>query len=115
MDRPLTAVKRHRRAFWQRMLLHSAISLGLIGASLLVGILGYQHYEHLPWRDAFLNAAMLIGGMGPVKTDLSEPGKIFAGLYALYSGLVVIAVTGLLLGPGVHHLMHHVHWDETQE
>jgi hypothetical protein len=115
MSRPLTARKIHRQTFWQRMLIHSAISFGLLGASLLVGILGYQHYEHLPWRDAFLNAAMLIGGMGPVKTDLSQSGKIFAGLYALYSGLVVIAVTGLLLGPGVHHLMHHVHWDDTQE
>ena len=115
MARPPTASKSHRRVFWQRMLTHSAISLGLLGASLLVGIWGYQYYEHLPWRDAFLNAAMLIGGMGPVKTDLSQSGKIFAGLYALYSGLVVIAVTGLLLGPGVHHLMHHVHWDETQE
>ena len=58
---------------------------------------------------------MLLAGMGPVKTDLSEPGKIFAGLYALYSGLVVIAVAGLLLAPGVHHLMHHVDWDDPPE
>ena len=55
---------------------------------------------------------MPLGGMGAVKTDLSKPGKLFTGRYALYSGLVVIAVTGLLLGPGVHHLMHRVHWDE---
>ena len=115
MARPLTASKSHGRVFWQRMLTHAAISLGLLGASLLVGIWGYRHYEHLAWRDAFLNAAMLIGGMGPVKTDLSQSGKIFAGLYALYSGLVVIAVAGLLLGPGVHHLMHHVHWDDRQD
>ena len=115
MSGPLTARKIHGQAFWQRMLIHFAISLGLLGASLLVGIWGYQHYEHLPWRDAFLNAAMLLGGMGPVKTDLSEPGKIFAGFYALYAGLVVIAVAGLLLGPGVHHLMHNVHWDDTPE
>jgi len=56
---------------------------------------------------------MLLGGMGPVKTDLSESGKLFAGAYALYSGLVVIAVAGLLLGPAVHRLMHRVHWDES--
>ena len=79
------------------MLVHTGVALGLLAASLGLGILGYEHYEHLHWRDAFLNAAMLLGGMGPVKTDLSEPGKLFAGLYALYSGLVVIAVTGLLL------------------
>jgi hypothetical protein len=102
----------HRTTFRRRMLMHSAISLGLLGVSLGIGMWGYRHYEHLPWRDAFLNAAMLLGGMGPVKTDLSEGGKVFAGVYALYSGLAVIAVAGLLLGPGVHHLMHHVHWDD---
>ena len=112
MARP-TASKPRRGLFWRRMLIHFAISIGILGVSLLVGMWGYGYYEHLPWRDAFLNAAMLLGGMGPVKTDLSESGKIFAGLYALYSGLVVIAVAGLLLGPGVHHLMHNVHWDDT--
>jgi hypothetical protein len=100
------------RLFWRRMVVHSAISLALLGTSLLVGIWGYRHFERLPLRDAFLNAAMLLGGMGPVKTDLSEDGKVFAGVYALFSGLVVIAVTGLLLAPGVHHLMHHVQWDD---
>lgn len=110
-----SAGKKHLGLFWRRMLLHFGISLGILGFSLILGIWGYEHYEHLPWRDAFLNAAMLLGGMGPVKTDLSEPGKVFAGLYALYAGLVVIAVAGLLLAPGVHHLMHHVHWDEEPE
>jgi hypothetical protein len=113
-SRSMTARKTHRRLFWRRMLIHGGISMGLLGISLLVGIWGYEHYEGMLWRDAFLNAAMLLGGMGPIKTDLSEPGKIFAGLYALYAGLVVIAVAGLLLGPGVHHLMHHVDWDDTQ-
>ena len=110
-----SAGKKHHKLFWRRMLLHFGISLGILGFSLILGILGYEHYEHLPLRDAFLNAAMLLGGMGPVKTDLSEPGKLFAGFYALYAGLVVIAVAGLLLAPGVHHLMHHVHWDEEPE
>lgn len=94
------------------MALHSALALSVLGLSLLLGMWGYMHYEHLAVRDAFLNAAMLLGGMGPVKTDLSEAGKIFAGVYALYSGLVVIAVAGLLLGPGIHSLMHRVHWDD---
>jgi hypothetical protein len=115
MEAPPAVTTRHWRLFWQRTLTHLAISLGLLGVSLGVGIWGYEYYEDLPWRDAFLNAAMLLGGMGPVKTDLSESGKLFAGFYALYSGLVVIAVAGLLLGPGVHHLMHHVHWDDTSE
>jgi len=112
MNMGQSARDRQRRLLWRRMLLHSGIALGILGISLGIGIWGYEHFEGMPWRDAFLNAAMLLGGMGPVKTELSEPGKIFAGLYALYSGLVVIAVAGILLGPGVHHLMHHVHWDE---
>jgi hypothetical protein len=73
---------------------------------------GYWRYEHMGWRDSFVNAAMLLGGMGPLKTDLSENGKVFAGLYALYSGLIVIAMAGLLLAPAVHRVMHKVHWDD---
>jgi hypothetical protein len=115
MSKGRSAHEQHRRVFWRRMFSHSGIALALLTFSLTLGIWGYEHYEHLGWRDAFLNAAMLLGGMGPVKTDLSEPGKIFAGIYALYAGLVVIAVAGLLLGPGVHHLMHQVHWDEVPE
>ncbi len=112
MRRGRGAGEKNRGVFWHRMLAHSGISLGILGASLGLGMWGYVRYERLPWRDAFLNVAMLLGGMGPVTTDLSEPGKILAGLFALYAGLVVIAVAGLLLGPGIHHLRHHVHWDE---
>ena len=103
------------RLLLRRLLLHLAFSLALLAASLAVGMWGYSHYEHLPWRDAFLNAAMLLGGMGPVKLDLSEPGKVFAGLFPLYSGLVVIAVTALLLAPGIHHIMKRVHWEDQSD
>ena len=94
------------------MLLHSAWAVGLLFGALGLGIWGYRHYEGLGWRDSFLNAAMLLAGMGPVKTDLSEDGKVFAGLYALFSGLLVIGIAGLLLAPSVHSLMHKVHWDD---
>ena len=100
------------RLLLRRLLLHLAFSVAILTGSLAVGMWGYSHYEHLPWRDAFLNAAMLLGGMGPVKVDLSEPGKVFAGLFALYSGLDVIAVTALLLAPGIHHIMKRVHWED---
>ena len=103
------------RVLFRRLLLHLAFSVALLAMSLGVGMLGYSHYEHLPWRDAFLNAAMLLGGMGPVKVDLSEPGKVFAGFYALYSGLVVIAVTALLLAPAIHHIMKRVHWEDRSD
>lgn len=107
---------RHRRpdkrVLIARLLLHLAGSLALLGGSLAIGMWGYRHYEHMGWRDAFLNSAMLLGGMGPVTQNLSDAGKVFAGLYALYAGLMVIAVTGLLLTPGVHHVMKRVHWEE---
>ena len=98
---------------WRRTFQHAGLGFGLLAFSLFVGMWGYEHYEHLGGRDAFLNASMLLGGMGPVKTDLSASGKIFAGLFALYSGLVIIALAGLLLGPGVHHLMHLMHWEDS--
>ena len=94
------------------MLLHGALSACLLTVSLGIGMWGYRHYEGLGWCDAFLNAAMLLSGMGPVDMQLSEAGKVFAGVFALYSGLVVLAIAGLLLTPAVHRVMHRVHWDD---
>lgn len=95
------------------MLVHTGLALTLIGISLLLGIMGYAHYEHMPWLDAFLNSAMLLGGMGPVKTaGLSEAGKFFAGVYALYAGLVFIAVMSIIFAPVIHRVLHRFHWDE---
>ena len=96
----------------RRLLYHLAFSLAVLAASLAVGMWGYSRYEHMAWRDAFVNSAMLMSGMGPMKQDLSDSGKLFAGIYALYAGLVVIAVTGLLLAPGIHHVMKRVHWED---
>lgn len=112
MKTPAERALHRRRMFWSRMVLHSSIAFSLLSLSLLAGMLGYRHFEHVSWTDAFVNAAMLLSGMGPMKTDLSEQGKVFAGVYALYSGVVVIAVAGLLLAPAVHRLMHRVHWDD---
>jgi len=75
-------------------------------------MLGYQHFEQLPWLDSFLNAAMLLGGMGPVNAPQSAPGKLFAGLYALYAGLVFLIAAGLVFTPIVHRLMHRFQTDE---
>ncbi len=99
----------HRFAL--RFLRHLLISTAIIAISLVAGIVGYEHYEQVGLRDAFLNAAMLLGGMGPIKTDLSEAGKVFAGCYALYSGLVFIVAAGVLVAPVVHRLLHTVHCD----
>ena len=99
----------HRFAL--RLLRHLFISAGIILVSLAGGIVGYEHYEHLALRDAFLNAAMLLGGMGPVDIDLSPAGKVFAGAFALYSGLVFVVAAGVLLAPVVHRILHSVHCD----
>src|SRR6266581_4156593 len=83
----------------------------LVLVSLVAGMAGYEHYERLPWRDAFLNTAMLLGGMGPVDAPHSNGGKLFAGIFALYSGVVFLVVSGLFLAPVIHRIMHRFHWE----
>ena len=100
-----------RRLFVGRWLRHAAAATVLVVVSLGVGMAGYEHFEGLPWRDAFLNTAMIAGGMGPVDAPRTNGGKVFAGAYALYSGLVFIATTALLLAPLVHRVMHKFHWE----
>lgn len=101
-----------RPRFVQRLLLHIAGAIALLLGSLLLGMVGYHYYENLPWVDAFLNSAMLLGGMGPVDAPKTDAGKTFAGLYALYAGLVFILAAGLVLAPIFHRLLHKFHWDE---
>ena len=74
-------------------------------------MIGYVEFEDLHWVDAFLNAAMLLGGMGPVHLPLTEAGKLFAGFYALYAGLVLIVVAAILISPVVHRVLHRFHWE----
>jgi hypothetical protein len=97
------------RRFLVRLAHSGAISLALIAPSLALGMAGYHIFEGLSWIDAFLNAAMLLGGMGPVNNPVEPAGKIFAGLYALYCGLVVIAVAGVMLAPVAHRVLHRFH------
>jgi hypothetical protein len=99
-----------RRRFGHRLLLHLGISSGIVVSSLALGMAGYEHYERLPWRDAFLNSAMLLGGMGPVNAPQTAGGKLFAGFYALYAGLIFIVVAALLGAPVFHRLLHKLHW-----
>ncbi len=100
--------------FARRWLLHLAVTLLLLSASLGVGMLGYMRLERLPAIDAFLNSAMLLGGMGPVNPPQTSFGKLFAGMYALYAGLVFIVSAALLLTPLVHRAMHKFHWDQAR-
>ncbi|HEY2945295.1 MAG TPA: hypothetical protein VGN09_22870 [Vicinamibacteria bacterium] len=104
-----------RAVFLRRLGEVVALSAGLVVASLAVGMWGYQHFEHLAWRDAFLNAAMLLGGMGPVETPVTPGGKLFAGFYALYAGLILLVSVGIALTPIFHRLMHKFHLEEEDE
>jgi hypothetical protein len=98
-----------RAVFLMRLGRNIAVALGLILASLLVGMAGYHFLGGLAWMDAFLNAAMILSGMGPVDTLTAGGAKFFAGLYALYSGLLVVATAALILAPALHRVMHSLH------
>ena len=96
-------------AFIARLSANFIFALCFTGLSLCVGMAGYRYIEDLPWIDSFLNAAMILGGMGEIDPLKTEGGKIFAGFYALYSGLWVVASIGLILSPVFHRILHHFH------
>ena len=85
------------------------MAVALLALSLGVGMLGYAHFEGLSWIDGFLNSAMLLGGMGPVNPPLTAAGKLFAGIYALYAGLVFIVTAALVVTPILHRVLHRFH------
>lgn len=102
-----------RAHFAKRMALHFFLALCVLALSLALGILGYTYFEGLSLLDAFLNSAMLLGGMGPIHGPVTAGGKLFAGMYALYAGLVFIVTAALVFSPIVHRVLHKFHWDET--
>jgi hypothetical protein len=104
-----------RRAFAQRMARSCAAASLLIGLSLLGGMAGYRYFEGMEWIDAFANAAMILSGMGPLTPLQTSGGKLFAGFYALYSGLALIAATGIIFAPLVHRLLHRFHLETDKE
>ena len=95
--------------FTRRMVRFSLVTAGIIIFSLAIGILGYHYLESLSWIDSLLNAAMILGGMGPVNPLQTDAGKVFASFYALYSGIVLLASVGVLAAPMFHRFMHRFH------
>jgi hypothetical protein len=98
--------------FVNRLLRSIAFSSILIFATLGMGVLGYHHLAGLDWIDSLLNASMILGGMGPVDTLTSNQAKIFASVYALFCGLVLVGATGLVLSPILHRMLHRFQIDE---
>lgn len=101
--------------FVGRVLASLGIALVLIGIALAIGISGYHWLAGFGWVDSFLEASMILGGMGPVNPLSTDSAKIFASIYALFSGLVFIAVLGVVLSPIVHRFLHAFHVDEEDE
>ncbi len=99
------------RVFAQRMVRHAIFVMVLLAGSIVIGMWGYEHFEQLAWRDAFLNSAMLLGGMGPVDPLKTDNGKLFAGFFALYAGIVFLFSAGLLIAPIAHRILHRFHWE----
>jgi hypothetical protein len=95
--------------FAKRMLGAVGLALGLVAPALLIGILGYHWIDQLDWVDSLLEASMILGGMGPVNPLQSDAAKVFASVYALFSGLVLIGVMGIILTPITHRLLHKFH------
>jgi hypothetical protein len=96
--------------FARRVARHFVLACSVVLGSLGLGMWGYHRFEHLGWLDAFLNAAMLLGGMGPVESPATRAGKLFAGFYALYAGLVFLVAAGIIGAPVFHRLLHKFHW-----
>jgi intracellular septation protein A len=101
-----------RAAFYRRIAAHVAAALALIVVSLAIGIAGYMLTEQMSALDGFLNAAMLLSGMGEVTPLDTSAGKLFAGLFALYAGLVFVASAALVVTPLIHRVLHHFHVSE---
>lgn len=100
--------------FVKRLIASLAIALALIALALAIGITGYHRLGGFGWVDSLLEASMILGGMGPVNTLTGDGVKIFASLYALFSGLIFIAVLGVVLSPIVHRFLHKFHVDEDE-
>ncbi len=99
----------------RRLVRSGSFGCFMVLASLFVGMAGYSFFENLGFVDAFENAAMILSGMGPLWDPKSTPGKIFAGIYALYSGFAVLVIAAIMFAPVVHRIMHRFHIEEREE
>ncbi len=100
------------KKFYKRLVNHFIFSFLLIITSLFIGMAGYHFFENLSWIDSFINASMILGGMGPIEIPQTNAGKIFAGFYALYSGLIFLVAVGVIFAPVFHRMFHLFHWKE---
>src|SRR5512143_3257905 len=98
-----------RRQFAARQLRYAGFSMLILGFSLGIGMVGYHVFGNLPWLDSFLNASMILTGMGPVDRMDTADGKLFSGIYAIFSGVTFLTFVGVLFAPAYHRLLHKFH------
>ncbi len=101
-----------KQSFVKRLLFAAVLSAVLLAVWTMVGMIGYHALAGLGWVDAFLNSAMIVGGMGPVDVLNNQSAKVFAGSYAILSGVIFLSVFGLLIGPVFHRFLHRFHLDD---
>jgi len=102
-----------RSLFIRRIFYHVVLALTVVSASLGIGVLGYRFFAGLSWIDALMNAAMILGGMGPVNELSTDSGKLFASFYALYAGVAFLTIAAVLTAPFAHRLLHSLHLEDT--
>lgn len=111
VSQPLAPLRRYVR----RQLRSLGIGLVFIAIGLYAGMLGYHYIVGLSWIDAYENAAMILSGMGPLAAPSTFAGKVFAGSYALFSGIAVLAIAGVIAAPLVHRFLHRLHADTSDK
>jgi len=113
-NKPTVLEKKHhalapKRIYYKRLLISALIALCFLSLSLIIGVLGYHFAGNLAWIDSLVNASMILGGMGPVDQIKTNSGKIFASIYAIYSGVSFLTAFSILIAPVLHRLMHKFH------
>jgi hypothetical protein len=101
--------------FRRRILTNGTVGVALIAISLAIGIAGYELLEDLDFVDAFVNASMIISGMGPLHSPATTAGKVFAGCYAIYCGFAVLGIAAVIFAPVVHRIFHRMHLEDTEK
>jgi hypothetical protein len=104
-----------KEVFHRRLIRSGSVGFVMVVISLAVGMAGYHFFEGLSVLDSFVNAAMILSGMGPLHDPTTAAGKVFAGIYALYCGFAVLVIAAIAFAPVVHRVLHHFHIEEDQE
>lgn len=111
----ITKNTRPHRFFFKRLIRSIILALSLVALSLFIGMWGYHYFESLNWLDSYINAAMILSGMGPLSAPKTDAGKLFEGTYALFSGIIFILSVGIIFAPVLHHFFKQFQIEEDKK